>query len=284
MEFTPADEGMPVIDGLVMSSPFDGPSEPRLSIVLGTLNEHENLPVLLDEIARQRLPPFEVIVVDDGSTDGTREFLETAAMQAPWLRPIFHDGRQTLTPAQCQGIAQAKGEFVLIMDADLQHPTSIIPAMVSELGSGNDLVIATRYGPGGSPGQRSLLRAVISRGAEVIVRTLVPPARGVTDPVSGFFAFRRGRFQPLDPRFRGYKLLLFLLVMHRGRKIREVPYRFQSRANGTSKIVQDIEFVRIFMSEVFRARQLHLNPGATSQTLPISGRSMRGDSVGVLMR
>ena len=275
---------MPVIDGLVMSSPFDGPSEPRLSIVLGTLNEHENLPVLLDEIARQRLPPFEVIVVDDGSTDGTREFLERAAMQASWLRPIFHDGRQTLTPAQCQGIAQAKGEFVLIMDADLQHPPDTIPAMVAELEGGGDLVVATRYGRGGSVGHRSIFRAALSRGAEAVVRAFVFPARRVSDPVSGFFAFRRAIFRPLDTRYRGYKLILFLLVSCRARRVVEVPYRFRSRKNGSSKIIRDLEFIRVFLREVFRARRLDARPVLVPENPPVSGRPMRGDTAGILMR
>jgi dolichol-phosphate mannosyltransferase len=275
---------MPVIDGLVMSSPYDVASEPRLSIVLGTLNEHENLPVLLEQIARQRLPPFEVIVVDDGSTDGTREFLRTAAAQSPWLHPIFHDGQQTLTPAQCQGIAEARGEYVLIMDADLQHPPDSIPTMVAELEAGGDLVVATRYGRGGSVGRRSIFRAALSRGAEAVVRAFVPAARRVSDPVSGFFAFRRAIFRPLDARYRGYKLILFLLVSCRARRVVEVPYRFRARKNGSSKIIQDLEFVRTFLREVHRARRLGARPVRVPGNPPVSGRPVRGDTAGILMR
>ncbi len=271
-------------DGVVMSNPRDGPSEPRLSIVLGTLNEHENLPVLLDQISQQRLPPFEVIVVDDGSTDGTREYLRAAAVTSPWLRPIFHDGQQTLTPAQCQGIAQAKGRYVLIMDADLQHPPDTLPALVAELEAGSDLVVASRYARGGSVGRRSIVRAALSRGAEVVVRTFVSPARRVSDPVSGFFGFRRAIFRPLDARYRGYKLILFLLVTCRARRVAEVPYRFRSRENGSSKIIQDLEFVRIFLREVFRARRLGARPTLVSESAPVSGRPVRGDTTGILMR
>ena len=80
-----------------------GPT-PEVSVILATFNERENLPPLLERLWAVSLPPVEVIVVDDGSTDGTREFLEAAALREPRLRLIWHDGKQTTLRAQCQGI------------------------------------------------------------------------------------------------------------------------------------------------------------------------------------
>jgi len=228
----------------------------RLSVVLSTLNERENLPELVDRLRRVSLPPWEALVVDDGSTDGTREYLETLARADPRFRPIFHDGRQTTLRAQCQGISAGRGEDVVVMDADLQHPPELLPAMLSALDGGAGVVVASRYVLAGSPGPRSPLRGVLSRGAEALARLALPDARRSTDPVSGFFAFRRSVFRALDPGVRGYKLLLFLLVMGRGRPVVDVPFRFEPRTSGASKVVGGFGFVRYFLAELLEAMRL----------------------------
>jgi dolichol-phosphate mannosyltransferase len=238
-----------------------GPTPPAggtgrvVSIILATLNERENLPEVLERTLRQPLPDFEVIIVDDGSTDGTREFVTELALREPRVRPIFHDGKQTTLRAQCQGIEAARGRFLIVMDADLQHPPERIPEMLGALERGAGVVVASRYAPGGAPGPRTAVRAVISRGAERIAKLLLWEARGVTDPVSGFFGFRREVFLLLNPRYRGYKLLLFVLVMNRGRPIAEVGFRFEPRTHGASKVTQTFEFVRHFLIEAVLARR-----------------------------
>lgn len=228
---------------------------PTLSVVLATFNERANLPVVLDEIRRQNLPPLELIVVDDGSTDGTREYLRSEAATDARLREVLHEGKQTTLRAQGQGILAARGRWVVVMDADRQHPASVLPSMIHELEGGAALVVASRYVAGGSPGSRTFGRAVLSRGAEWTAKLLLRSARGVSDPVSGFFAFRRDVFVPLDPDDRGYKLLLFLLVMARGRGIREVPFRFEPRGDGASKVTESSAFLRVFLAEVRQARR-----------------------------
>ncbi|HXQ48598.1 MAG TPA: glycosyltransferase [Thermoplasmata archaeon] len=233
-----------------------GGTRPVVSIVLATLNERDNLPHVLDRIFRQSLPSCEVVVVDDGSTDGTREFVTDLAQREPRLRPIFHDGKQTTLRAQCQGIEAARGELLIVMDADLQHPPELIPEMVRELRTGAGLVVASRYAPGGSPGPRTRFRAVLSWGAERIAKLLLREARRVSDPVSGFFGFRRESFVPLDPRYRGYKLLLFVLVMNQGRRCAEVGFRFEPRTHGASKVTQSFDFIRVFLIETLLAKRL----------------------------
>jgi dolichol-phosphate mannosyltransferase len=242
--------------------------------VLATLNERDALPVLLERILRLSIPAVEVIVVDDGSTDGTREFVASLAAREPRVRTIFHDGRQTTVRAQCQGIEASRGEFVIVMDADLQHPPEPIPDIVRALESGAGVVVASRYAPGGTPGERPLNRAFYSRGAEWIARFSIRGAWRVSDPVSGYFGFRREVYVPLDPRYRGYKLLLFVLAMNRGRPVAEVGFRFEARAHGASKLERS-NFVRMFLIETFLAWRLEWSLGRRSRPreTPIASRS-----------
>jgi dolichol-phosphate mannosyltransferase len=236
--------------------PNRGETVPAVSIILATLNERENLPTLLERLWRVPLPPFEVVVVDDGSTDGTREYLAGLARSEPRLRLVWHDGKQTTLRAQCQGIAESRGALVIVMDADLQHPPEAVPAMVRSLEEGASLVVGSRYAPGGTPGPRDGVRATISRGAEITAKVFLSEARPRTDPVSGFFGFRRDVFRPLDPEWRGYKLLLFLLVMARGRRVDEVGFRFEPRGSGASKVTQNSRFIRFFLTELLLAKRL----------------------------
>ncbi len=233
-----------------------GAEAPRLSIVWAVLNERGNLPELVERLRRVELPPWEVIVVDDGSTDGTRPYLAQLSANDPRFRQLLHEGKQTTIRAQAMGIGVAKGEFVAIMDADLQHPPESLPSMVAALAAGSDLVVASRYAPGGSPGPRTLGRLLLSHGAQWLARRWLPEARDVTDPVSGFFAFRRPIFRSLDPGVRGYKLLLFVLAMSTGRRISEVAFQFVPRGSGHSKVTQSSAFLRLYLRELRLARRL----------------------------
>ncbi len=259
-----------------MSGPAPGPREaPAVSVVLATLNERKNLTELFDRIGRIPLPSFEVIVVDDGSTDGTREYVGERGASDPRVRLLTHEGKQTTVRAQCQGIEVAHGRYVVVMDADLQHPPEAIPGMIASLEQGASLVVASRYAPGGSPGPRTVRRRLISRGAEYVAKALLPGARRVTDPVSGYFAFRKEVWTPINPEYRGYKLLLFLLAMVGKAPIVEVPFRFVPRTEGASKVVEGPAFLRHFLIEVILARRLATNlttrPLSTTRLSPRYG-------------
>jgi len=231
---------------------------PRISIVLATLNERGNLPELVERLRRLSVPSWEAIVVDDGSTDGTRAFVDDLVATDRRFRKVYHDGKQTTVRAQCQGILEARGALIVVMDADLQHPPELIPAMLSRLDQGAVLAVASRYVPGGTPGARTALRGLLSRGAEAFARALLADARRVADPVSGYFAFRREIFRPINPGFRGYKLLLFLLVMAHGQEVAEVPFRFEPRTAGASKVTGGLGFVQVFLTEVLMAKRVEL--------------------------
>jgi dolichol-phosphate mannosyltransferase len=234
-----------------------GPGAPRveLSVILATINERRALPQLVDRLRALALPSFEVLVVDDGSTDGTREYLADLHGSDPRFRPIFHDGKQTTLRAQCQGIAASTGDLVVVMDADLQHPPETLPEIARALQNGSTLVVASRYVPPGSPGARTISRIIISRVAELTARMLLRETRPLTDPISGFFGFRREIYRPIDRAYRGYKLLLYLLVMNGGRPVAEVGFQFAPRAGGESKLTQGFGFIRVFLGELLRARK-----------------------------
>lgn len=236
----------------------EGQESPVVSVVLATLNERVNIAPLLAELFALDLPPLEIIVVDDGSVDGTREYVQSVMYHDRRVRLICHEGRQTLITAQLQGIQTALGRFIVIMDADLQHPPEIVPLIVRALQSGETLVIASRYDGGGGVGKRSAYRAVLSRGAEAMARVALPSARLVTDPLSGFFGFRRELARPLDSATHGFKLLLFLLVMSQGKGIKEIGYQFRPRIAGSSKITHNLNFLRTFSTELIMAKRLDL--------------------------
>ena len=243
-------------------------SPPVVSIVLATFNERANLPEVVERIERLDLPPYELLVADVGSTDGTREYLRELAARDPRVRLLFHEGKQTTLRAQCQAIEAASGRYAIVMDADQQHPPETIPALLRELESGAALAVASRYAAGGSPGPRTLSRRAISRGAEWTAKAFLPAARGVRDPVSGFFGLRRDVWVPLDPSYRGYKLLLFALVMAEGRRVTEVGFPFEPRVGGQSKVTEGPGFIRVFLVEVLLARRLESLLRRRSRTMP----------------
>jgi len=228
---------------------------PVVSVVWAVLNERSNLPELVRRLRLVPLPSFEVVVVDDGSTDGTREYLTELAAGDPRFRVVFHNGRQTTVRAQAQAIQSAHGRFVIVMDADLQHPPEVLPAMVRALEDGASLVVGSRYAPGGAVGERTWGRYLLSKGAEWLARIWIREVRHLTDPVSGLFGFRREIYRSIDPEYRGYKLLLFVAVMSRGEHLAEVPFRFDPRTTGASKVTQGWRFVRLFLGELSLARR-----------------------------
>ncbi len=258
-------------------TPRAGPGDPGadVSVVLAVLNERENLPDVVARILAQPLGAMEVIVVDDGSTDGTRAYLKTVTDQDRRVRAILHEGRQTTLRAQCQGIDAARGSYVVVMDADRQHPPETIPALVSALRDGASLTVASRYAPGGTAGPRTVGRFLVSKAAEWFARLLLPAARSVSDPVSGFFAFRRSVWSGLDASYRGYKLLLFVLAMAGGRRVSEVAFVFEPRRSGTSKVTESYSFATLFVEEVFLARRLGRQISAAPPPVPAARRIAR---------
>jgi dolichol-phosphate mannosyltransferase len=239
------------------ANPFVEPkSPPPVGIVLATLNERENLAILLSEIASVLPELPEIVVVDDGSMDGTREFIRAVANRHPEIRVVLNDCPQTIARAHEQGLRASTASFLIFMDADLQHPPSAIPSMVARLSSGFDVVIGSRYMPGGHTGSRTPIRGLISRSAGFMARLLLGNLRGVSDPNSGFFGVRRGAVVLDHDSPRGYYTLMFLLARMNHPRIAEVPYSFRERGSGESKVLNGLAFPFVYAIQLLTARRL----------------------------
>jgi len=216
-----------------------------LSIVLPTYNESQNIAKMLDSIA-ETLPAdsaAEIIVVDDNSPDGTGDIASrhTTNNRKVRVQVIRRQGKLGLSSAILAGVQSAAGDIIVVMDGDFSHPPNAIPAMVEELqGSKYDIIVASRYVKGGSVIGWPFKRRLMSKGATKIAQ--VGLGIEVNDPMSGFFAFRRHIIEGIKFDAIGYKMLLEMLVKAKGARVKEVPYTFTNRREGTSKLDSSVVF------------------------------------------
>ncbi len=222
---------------------------PVLSVVVPSRNEEANVGPLLARLAVALAGlDHEVLFVDD-SDDGTARVIAAAAAHDPRVDLVHREGagRQGgLSTAVVCGIHQTRGEFVCVMDADLQHPPENIPAMLAAARAGADVVVASRYMRGGSGGGLDgTTRRLVSRAAGAVARTLFSEARASTDPLSGFFLCRRRVIDGIEFRPVGFKILLEMLVCVPGLRVRDVPLDFAARTQGVSKasLRQGLHFI-----------------------------------------
>jgi dolichol-phosphate mannosyltransferase len=231
--------------GPLVVPPLDGEAIVDLSLVLPTYNEGKNIvPMLeqlipvLDGVAHLQ---YEIIVVDDDSPDRTWEKALSLAEKFPQVRVIRRQGERGLSTAVIRGWQAARGRFLGVMDADLQHPPEVAANVAREMMRGADLAIASRHVEGGGVSDWSLVRRVISRGAQMIGYMLLHEVIGrITDPMSGFFMIRRTALQGRKLSPLGYKILIEVLGRGQVGWISEVPYTFRERSEGSSKLTNQI--------------------------------------------
>ena len=189
---------------------------------------------LVSEIAACAVPFQEILFVDDDSTDATCDKIRALAGRHP-IRLIEQDGAGPgLATAIMSGARAARGEILLVMDADLSHPPDRIKDLVAPLFAGTaDLVVGSRYVKGGAtPGWPAWRRAVSRAGA-----ALAHPLTGLHDSMCGFFAIGRSRLLELAPQTSGFKIVFeTMLRAHGTLRVREVPIVFRERARGKSKM------------------------------------------------
>lgn len=207
-----------------------------ISVVVPTYNERDNIVELICRIDNAlKGIDYEVVVVDDNSPDGTADVAEGLSKDYP-VRVVRRPGKLGLATAVLDGVRSSRGDYVVVMDADLQHPPEVIPRMYEELIKGYDIVIASRYVVGGSVGGWGFTRRLISKTAILIAKLLIPKVRGIEDPISGFFMFRKEVLEGVSLSPKGFKILLEVLVKGRYSRVSEVPYTFGVRVRGTSKL------------------------------------------------
>ena len=213
------------------------------SIIIPTYNESQNILKLIDAI-EENLPRdilSEIVIVDDNSPDGTGQIVEKYTKpRVSFVRVIHRQKKEGLVSAILDGIANSKGQNILIMDADFSHPPETIPLIVKELvRDPNCIVVASRYVTGGSIKGWPFKRRLISNGAVKIARHGLK-VQNVKDPMSGFFALRRDIIENIKIDSSGYKILLEILVKVRKVRVKEVPYTFVDRKSGKSKLDPNI--------------------------------------------
>lgn len=205
-----------------------------ISLVIPTLNEAENIGPLLARLAQCQPALDEIIFVDDGSTDGTRERIRSLAANSS-IRLIERETPALgLSGAVIAGARAAAGDWLVVMDADLSHPPEKIAELLRPLLEDRaDIVIGSRYVQGGSTPGWPLWRKILSRGAAV----LAYPLTGVHDSMCGFFALPRKLLLELTPAATGFKIAFEALVQG-GKNLRvlEIPIAFRDRTRGVSKM------------------------------------------------
>ncbi len=214
-------------------------SRPTLSVIVPTYNEAPNVEELVRRVT-EAVGDFdaELIYVDD-SSDETPDVVRRVAQDSAIEVRLIHRDKPVggLSGAVIEGIGAARGDWCVVIDGDLQHPPELIPRLVAAgLEVGADVAVASRYCDGGSnDGLADSRRRLVSKGSVALARFLFPRRlHDCTDPMTGFFAFRRDaiNLDALHPR--GFKILLEILARHDMRVV-EQPFTFADRTAGESK-------------------------------------------------
>jgi len=221
-----------------------------LSLVIPTYNEGKNIGPLIHRLTAlldAALPhDYELIVVDDDSSDLTWQQALALTATCPHLRVMRRQGERGLSSAVIRGWQGARGQILGVIDADLQHPPEVLIELLEAIQRGADLAVGSRHVEGGGVSEWSVARRVLSRGAQTVGLLLLPRVVGrVSDPMSGYFMVRRAAIAGplLNPK--GYKILLEVLGRGDIGTIAEVGYVFQERQEGASKVTwrQYIDYI-----------------------------------------
>ncbi|MHB8991614.1 MAG: polyprenol monophosphomannose synthase [Chloroflexota bacterium] len=221
-------------------------------IVIPTYDERENLPELTERLEDLGLD-LHALIVDDDSPDGTGDLAEELAAGRPWLRVLHRPGKAGRGTAYVEGFRLALRlgyEAIGEMDADLSHNPAYLPAMLRALEEGADLVLGSRYVPGGGVRNWGWTRKLISRGGSLYAQLILgAPVRDLT---GGFKLFRRELLQDLDldtVRSNGYSFQVEMTyrALQRGYRVVELPIVFEDRRVGKSKLSRQVVLEAMLM-------------------------------------
>jgi dolichol-phosphate mannosyltransferase len=241
-------------------------SSRKFALVVPTINEAGNIPVLLERIqaALEPMPiDYEIIVVDDDSTDGTADVVNEQAARDPRVRLLVRKGQRGLAGAVIHGWEHTGADLLGVIDADLQHPPELLPSLLEPVLEDADIAIASRYVSGNGVGEWNKFRLFISRCGTLATAPLQRNGLKVKDPLSGFFVVRRECIENLALQPEGFKILLEILVKGRISKAVEVPFRFGNRYSGKSKA--DVKVALQYFSLLGRLSRYALFGSSTGQ-------------------
>jgi glycosyltransferase involved in cell wall biosynthesis len=235
---------------------------PIVSVVVPTRNEASNIEPLVKRLDSSLADyPWELIFVDD-SDDSTPDEVRRLAATNGHLITMLHrePGRRSggLGGAVKEGFELTRGQVIVVMDADLQHPPEIVPALVAPvLGGRFDLVAGNRYGAWGSrAGLDGPFRHLVALGCRWLAHRLVPESAALADPMSGLFALDRSVVEKARLAPDGYKILLEVVAKGNWRNVHNVEYNFNERYSGRSKagLREGLVFLRHLLRLALRAR------------------------------
>lgn len=208
-------------------------TDKKISVILPTYNEKDNVKTVIDEIIHNVLRLGEIIVVDDNSPDGTWAVVEDIAKRDNRIKLIKRVNERGLTSAIWTGIINAKGGYIVWMDCDMGMPPGLIPVLINELDS-CDIAVGSRYISGGGD-LRPLFRRITSRFLNNFSGFVL--GIGIKDLTSGFIASKREIFNKikLQGNYGEYCIRFLFEANKAGYKIKEVPYIFKDRTTGKSK-------------------------------------------------
>lgn len=211
-----------------------------LTVLIPTFQEKDNIGKMISQIEEVLWSSSihgEILTVDDQSSDGTIESVRRLQDTYSNIKLIVRSHDHGLSQSVTEGFSAAGSDLILVMDADFSHPPHLIPEFFLAAQKGSDIVIGSRYRKGGSIGHWPLKRRIISLGAIVLGRILIPP---ISDPVSGFFLVRTPVVRDAKLKPRGYKILLEILGKGTWDTFAEIPFVFQDREKGNSKLNRSI--------------------------------------------
>jgi len=241
----------------------------NLTMVVPTYNERDRLAELVSELfaaAGRSAVSLELVIVDDNSPDGTGAVAEDLA-RTHNVRVIHRAGKLGLGSAVVEGFAVASAEIVGVMDADFSHPPALVPRMLAVFrASGADVVVASRYIPGGRTPNWPFKRRLLSRAACLLARPLSP----IRDAASGFFLIRRSIAQGVTIKAGGFKICLELIVRGWPARLVEMPYRFDDREAGESKMsTREAAGYLVQLKDLYALRWSGRRPGRTYRQLKL---------------
>jgi dolichol-phosphate mannosyltransferase len=210
------------------------------AVIIPTYNERENIALLIGDLHKY-VPDLQIIVVDDNSPDGTGQILDDLAVRDARVIPLHRPGKLGLGTAHIAGMKYAithAYEPILTMDADFSHEPKFVPDLLRAMQT-YDVVIGSRYMPGGGTLNCTFARKMLSRGANLFARTML--GLDATDTTAGFRAYRRAVLESIaldDVKSNGYSFLMEMLYQcqKEGWRVGEVPIVFKDRFMGQSKI------------------------------------------------
>jgi len=223
---------------------------PELCVIVPTLNERDNVPVLIEAL-NQALAgvDYEIVFVDDDSDDGTAALARHLAQLNPRVRVIQRIGRKGLSSAAVEGMLATSAPYLAVMDGDMQHDERILPRMLDALRASDvDLVVGTRNVAGGGMGDFAPLRVALSQAGRALSRAVCKTE--LSDPMSGYFVIRRTFLNEVvrNLSLTGFKILVDIVSSaERPARVTEVPYTFRNRRQGESKLDTLVAFEYVLL-------------------------------------